>query len=56
MVVNAVPEYAELTYAGETVEVTQTAVSKNIMSANKQKHKVLISDIPQRTFSASQTE
>ncbi len=25
MVVNAVPEYAELTYAGETVEVTQTA-------------------------------
>lgn len=26
MVVNAVPEYAELTYAGETVEVTQTAV------------------------------
>ena len=27
MVVNAAPEYAELTYAGETVEITQTAVS-----------------------------
>lgn len=27
MVVNAAPEYAELTYAGETVEITQTAAS-----------------------------
>lgn len=26
MVLNAAPEYAELTYAGETVEITQTAV------------------------------
>ena len=26
MVLNAQPEYAELTYAGETVEVTQTVV------------------------------
>ena len=30
--------------------------SKNIMSANRQKHKALISDIPQRTLSAFQTE
>ena len=31
-------------------------LSKNIMSANRQKHKVLISGIPQRTLSAFQTE
>lgn len=30
--------------------------SKNVMPANKQKHQALISDIPQRTLSAFQTE